>query len=304
MKNHYRGVIQLQYSFFLSDSYIVISGIGILSSMVSSILFSGLSIIGRESMIIDKKVWLTILSNIAMSVYAGESVEIPDSGGNQFYKSIGRLRGEMSCTVSFVQFSDNLNAKAIFLSNGHCAQDAFNPSSGNNVFVDKEVNYTAKFNYFKDTADSDYIDVKINKVVYSTMSGNDISVMESDETVGQLINKGLMPYRVATQKIDSDTSIIVAGIPIDVGALQLSLCQAGENVDVIEGYWHWYDLSENSCQGISEGSSGSPVFDTNNNIVGLLNTTTRTAIGSTCYIGNPCVIDGQGAHTRSPHQER
>lgn len=232
-------------------------------------------------------------------VSATQNTELPESGGNSFYRSIGKLSGNMTCTLSFVQFSDNLNAPATFLSNGHCSQNAFSSSASNDVTVGKAVNYTAKFNYFQDSIEAgETISVGINKVLYSTMKGVDISVLSSDQTVAQLIAQGLTPYRISQDSLPSETAITVAGVPIDVGALQLSHCESGDTFNVIEGYWHWYNFNENNCQGISSGSSGSPVFDNNQNMVGLINTTTNTAVGKTCYSGNPCAVDGEGAHVK------
>lgn len=232
-------------------------------------------------------------------VLANQGTEIPESGGNSFYRSIGKLSGDMTCTVSFVQFSNDLNAPATFLSNGHCSQNAFSSSAGNDITTNKSVDYTAEFNYFQDSIDAEEtISVGINKVLYSTMKGLDISVLSSDQTVAQLIDQGLIPYQISQNSLPTESAITIAGVPIDVNALQLSYCESGDTFNVIEGYWHWYDFNENNCQGISSGSSGSPVFDDNQDMVGLINTTTNTAVGKTCYSGNPCAVDEEGAHVK------
>lgn len=232
-------------------------------------------------------------------VSADQNTELPDSGEHSFYRSVGKLSGNMTCTVSFVQFGDDLNAPATFISNGHCSQNAFSSSASNDITTDKSVNYTAKFNYFQDSIEAgETISVGINKVLYSTMKGLDISVLSSDQTVAQLISQGLTPYRITQQSLPTESPITIAGVPMDVNALQLSYCESGDTYNVIEGYWHWYGFDENNCQGISEGSSGSPVFDNNQSIVGLINTTTNTAVGKTCYSGNPCAVDEEGAHVK------
>ncbi|NRD73187.1 trypsin-like peptidase domain-containing protein [Shewanella sp. VB17] len=248
----------------------------------------------------NKKIWLAVLFLPISFGWADNSgTEVPESGGNEFYSSIGKLNGALTCTVSFVQFSHNLNAKASFITNGHCVQQAFNSAAGNNVIVNENVNFTAKFNYFKDTIISEnVIDIAVNKVVYSTMKGVDVAVVSANETVADLIEKGLTPYYISTDALAVDTPIIIAGVPQDVNALQLSFCQSEKSYDVVEGVWHWYGFAENDCQGISAGSSGSPAFDDNNRIVGMINTTTTTAVGKTCYSGNPCVNDAKGAHVK------
>jgi hypothetical protein len=245
-----------------------------------------------------KILWLAILIHPLNDAFAND-IEIPESDGNDFYSSVGKLHGDLTCSVSFVQFGDDLDSKALFLSNGHCAQDAFDYSSSNDIILNSPVDYTAEFNYFIDTVNSEEIvEVEINKVLYSTMKGNDISILSSNETVAQLLEKGLRPYRVSNDILLKNTDITIAGVPINIDALQLSYCSSEERYDIVENNWHWYGFSENSCKGISPGSSGSPAFDVSGNIVGLINTTTNTAVGQTCYNGNPCAVNELGANLR------
>ena len=220
-----------------------------------------------------------------------DSIELPDSNGNDFYKSVGKLRGKNSCTTSFIKVSENPLSPAYLLTNGHCAPSVL---SGNEIIVGLDVDETnAYFNYFKDTQDNT-IDVKISSIEYSTMKGKDIAILKTDKTVLELMELGLEPYDLSIREVNEIEPIIVAGVPLYQDVLQLSYGNLGKTYDVSEYSWHWFDMVENDAEGIYPGSSGSPVFDSSKEIVGVINTTTNTAVGETCYSGNPCIITASG----------
>lgn len=244
----------------------------------------------------------SLSSLVAISYSAGgkaneranaNEIEQPDYQGNDFYRAIGKLNGALTCTGSFIAIHDSPDAPAYVLSNGHCAIDPFNERSANTITVDEPVNYTIAFNYFHDSKDK-AISVRIESIVYATMKGTDIALLKTDQTIAQLRQQGLEPFRLSDAETTVGEAITVSGIPIRVDALQNSFCTRGRQVDVVENYWHWYAMVSNACEGISTGSSGSPVFNAHQSIIGVLNTTSTGAIGETCYNGNPCEVTDQG----------
>lgn len=82
-----------------------------------------------------------------------------EKGEVDLLKAIGQYDGDTRCTAVFVRLSDNENASAYVLTNGHCAQD-WNPNAVN---IDKAIDHKVYFNVFKNTAGfappelSDYI---------------------------------------------------------------------------------------------------------------------------------------------------
>lgn len=221
-------------------------------------------------------------------------IEIPDSQGNEFYRAIGKLFGDLICTAAFIKTSNSPDAKAYLLTNGHCAQDAFNYTSSNTVNLDYPVSYSTQFNYFHNSQ-GNTIPVTVNRVSYSTMKDIDLAILQTDKTIGQMMAFGLQPYPLAPSLPTSGEQIVISGIPINVGALQLSYCKQGYKVDVVEKNWHWNGVDNNNCQGISSGSSGSPVFNVNREVIGVINTTNVGSVGQTCYSGNPCEVGPRGA---------
>lgn len=206
----------------------------------------------------------------------------------------------MTCTGSFIGTSDAPDAPAYVLTNGHCAIDPFGRESANLITVDGTDKYTIDFNYFHDSQDR-IVSVDLESVAYATMKGTDIAILKTDQTIAQMRNKGLQPFKLSEKAPMPGAGILISGVPIKVDALQNSRCTNGHQVDVVENYWHWYGLLNNTCQGISSGSSGSPVFDTRKSIIGIINTTSEGAVGETCYNGNPCEVHVGGPRILPNH---
>jgi len=231
---------------------------------------------------------------------ATHQVDIPDSKGNEFYRSVGKLRGALTCTAAFISTSEDPNAHAYLLTNGHCAKDPFPAETTNAITTDVSVSFTTDFNYFHDSK-SHTIQIHINSIAYSTMKGIDLAVLKTDKTIGQMEHLGLSPYISSTTLPIIGQPIVISGIPIRVDALQNSYCASGKMSNVVEYYWHWYGMIDNVCEGVSSGSSGSPVFNASKEIIGIINTTNIGAVGETCYMGNPCAIGADGAKIDPGH---
>lgn len=226
----------------------------------------------------------------------GPDFEVPGSEGNEFYRSLGKFVGVLTCTASFLKTSTLPDAPAYLISNGHCAQEPFDFASSNAVIIDKPTSDYAEFNYFHDSKGST-IRVAVTDIAYSTMKGTDISILKTDKTVREMQMLGLQPFSLSKKVPELNAGIVVSGIPITIDAVTLSRCSTGAVIDVVEYNWHWFQSVSNRCSGISSGSSGGPVFTQTvpPEIVGLINTTSVGAVGETCYMGNPCAVTPAGA---------
>ncbi len=209
------------------------------------------------------------------------------SDGNQPYRAIGRLRGVLSCTASYIRTSFDPSAPAYILSNGHCLIDPFSRSSQNNIVVDKNISSTVEFNFFEDTL-NDTIKIKSSKVEYATMKGVDIAIAKLDKTIGEMSELGIEPLNIVDSLPSVNGAVNVVGAPLYRRHLQSSLCEYTRKTDVIEGFWHWFESTENTCLGIASGSSGSPILNDSGEVFAVLNTTNLGAYNNECLSGQPC----------------
>ncbi len=64
------------------------------------------------------------------------------------------------------------------------------------------------------------------------------------------------------------------GVPAGQVAPRLGQCVTGHQIGVIEFGWFFDDAQAVDCPGVLGGSSGSPLFDRTDQVVGMINTTT------------------------------
>ena len=223
-----------------------------------------------------------------------------ENGEADLLKAIGQYQGTSSCTAVLVRLSDNDNAPAYVLTNGHCAQD-WDPNA---VYTNKSVDHTVYFNVFKNTPDSARVLVRAKQLAYSTMKGTDLAVVELDATVKQLMDKGIKPLPIAKAVPSAGSPVQIFGIPTenipqDEWRLRrTSGTQGGKIGKVLEFNWTWYDLYANDAPGIAGGNSGSPIFGTlAEGVFGLINTT-ATEGATPCYLGGPCEVTNSGTDYR------
>jgi dienelactone hydrolase len=215
-------------------------------------------------------------------------------GQNDALKAVGRLFGRSTCTATLVDVGGGPDAPAYVISNGHCAQTW----DGNEVFTALPADsITMVFNFFQDTADAT-VEVPGSQVVYSTMKGRDLSIIELATTVGELAAQDITPLSLGAAPDAPFTARVigapVTGVPNEIAFLRQEACSVSGAAGLFEFIWHFNDALRNSCQDIYGGSSGSPLFALgSDDVVALINTTSIGGV-TPCAAGVPCEATSDG----------
>jgi V8-like Glu-specific endopeptidase len=214
-----------------------------------------------------------------------------DNGKYDHWQSIGRVKTDngMTCSGALIDTRHTVDAQdgpAYVMTSGHCTN--LNP---NLVVEDAATSGQVIFNFFQDTSEyaKSYPVIRIN---WSTIRGQDISILQLDRTIGQLISDGVQPLKLAS-RLPAEKDILIVGAPIE-GHIQRMACPQENSTGLIEGPWAWQEQVSNRCLDVVSGISGSPVLGRyNNEILAVVGTTTRGSGQSRCSSGAPCeVLDG------------
>ena len=216
--------------------------------------------------------------------------QLLNAGGRyEHWKAIARVDvdGGMHCTGSLIDTRNNegLAGPAYVLTSGHCTH----PELSNEFIVEQPATGKVTFNYFKDTEQQQktYAVVTNN---WSTLRGQDVSIIQLDRTLGQLINDGIKPLKLAAQALEPNSDVLIVGAPL-AGSVQRMACKQDQQAAILEGPWRWLNQTSNRCLDVVSGISGSPVLDRfTNEIVGIVGTTTRGSGEHLCSTGAPCEI--------------
>ncbi|BCS35188.1 trypsin [Luteitalea sp. TBR-22] len=234
------------------------------------------------------------------AVAGGDAVLLSNADGQNAYASVVRYNGRASCSGVLLDVipdgEDPGDAPAYVATNGHCS-DFPGP---NEVLPDRPVSrHTVTFDYFVDTRASQVI-VPVSRVVYASMKGQDIAVLELEARYADLARQGLAGWRPA-ERLPADTEpVVTVGAPLQQDSskayLRLAACDLEGHAPVVQEYvWHWYDFMRLACRGVAPGSSGSPVISrVSGHVIGLLNTTTQggRAPYTACALDHPCEPQG------------
>lgn len=191
------------------------------------------------------------------------------------------------------------DAAAIALTNGHCVQ----PWAANDVYFDLPAEgATLTFDAFIDAPEGG-LEVAVERVLYSTMKGYDIGVIELAATVANLQEAGIapLPLAAALPQLPAPVTVVgnpVSGVPASLAFLRAEDCLATGTAELYEFQWRFSPSTRISCQDIFGGSSGSPVFGSDGRtVLGLVNTTTVGGV-TPCGNGMPCEVTAAGTVAR------
>lgn len=225
------------------------------------------------------------------------------------YNGIGLLtqRGQGICTAFFLDTNADGKAPAYALTNGHCYNglDFPNPQE---VLVNKSSNLVFKLNYFKDGVNR-VRPVRVRKVVYATMKGTDITILELATSFKQLVSEGFTPLKIDQVPAPIGEDVEIVGIPLDGveptrSFLHRAVCEVGYSVNVREDIYQWEQSIRHRCSLVG-GMSGSPVVSIKRNrVVAIANTGVNdTAISQPeCSLNRPCEISNNGKVSTFPQE--
>jgi hypothetical protein len=167
---------------------------------------------------------------------------------------------------------------------------------GNEVEAGVDVVDTGSTVVFRHFASSPDVDptVSVRSVVFGTMKGQDIGVVELEPTLAQLRGQGVVPFVLSARPSEPAEPIAVVGIP-GLTYVSLAACHVTHPAAMLlEGPYHWFDYEADDCQGIIGGSSGSPVFSLQTGeVLAVVNTVAEPLRGFLpCMLDHPCEVAG------------
>ncbi|GAA3611123.1 S1 family peptidase [Microlunatus ginsengisoli] len=210
------------------------------------------------------------------------------------YSGVAQIREDSACTGWLLD--TQADGPAYLITNGHCTQarNLLPTEVGLDLPAESAVT-------FGRGGRASSLTVKAKRVVYSSMNGTDVSVVELNASLPRLRNNGIEAYRPAPQlpsgRLVDNVGVPVQGVPAGQIAPRIGQCVTGEPVGVIELGWFFDGAQAVDCPGILGGSSGSPLFDRTDRVVGMITTTTAgaTAAGGECWLNKPCERTESGA---------
>lgn len=221
------------------------------------------------------------------------------SGENQAFAAIGRLRAAGSCTAFLIEPEPaSPSSPAYALTAGHCVSRE--PYS---VIAGQAASYTLDFNYFADTRSS-LVTVRAASVVWSTMKGTDLALLQLNATLGELQARGLRGLRLSADPLPAGASVFWVGapsvnFPAERAYLRRGDCSALGSTSLIEANWLWHGELRNDCPDVYGGASGSPLFDAaTGRVAGVIGTTTNLSASAgpdfDCFEDRPCAVTTSG----------
>ncbi len=212
------------------------------------------------------------------------------------YSGVAQVREDSSCSGWLID-TDSADGPGYLVTNGHCTQSRNLPPT--RVAVDLPAGGVVTFGRGGRTAP---MSVTTSRVAYSTMNGTDIAVIELSATLGELTNSGIRSYRPAALlpagRSATNVGVPVDGVPVGQVAPRVGRCVTGNPVGVIEFGWFFDHAQSVDCPGIRGGSSGSPLFDRTDRVIGMINTTSgRASSGGECWLDKPCERTESGVET-------
>ena len=225
---------------------------------------------------------------------------INQSDGEQ-YRAIGRITGLLDCTGFVIDTEQNNNAPAYAVTNGHCLQNYAQSSITSDIVIGEDVRengFSLTLDFFHDSAET--LDLDITEIAYATMKGTDLAIVRLDRDLIELKQMGIQPLKIGNLLSTQESLIEVPGAPIFNGTgedfLRLDQCKILGRSDLLEWFWYWRDAIITDCEAIAEGNSGSPLIAGNGKVLGVINTSTaKASLSKTCYLGQACEVDEQGA---------
>lgn len=185
-------------------------------------------------------------------------------GENAHWTGIGRLQlpDQRQCIASLLDTRSEpgqATGPAYVVTAGHCA------SKRNGAIVqDAPLEASLVFNFFADT-EGERPTVAVRRIVWSSMQGSDLALLELDARLEQLLAQGIQPLTLGPAAADGSAVLMVGETTASDRGLRLSTCTQQSLPWLMEAPWIWRNLTQNDCTGAGEGASGSPVLERGSN---------------------------------------
>lgn len=269
-------------------------------------------------------VGLALASNLAQAaIYDRKGNKLPDTEVNspevnwellsaepgEKYNGIGLLdkENEGFCTAFFINTHGDSNSPAYAVTNGHCAIIPNFPEA-EEIITNKPSDMIFKLNYFVNNK-SQVRPVGIKQIVYATMKGTDITVLELNTTFKQLVKEGFTPLTIDSDPASFGEPVQVVGVPgngVNPSRryLHKAVCETGQSVNLNEDVYRWKNSVRHRCSTVG-GMSGSPMISLNTNrVVAIVNTGVddEALTQPECSWNRPCEISSNGSISTFPQE--
>lgn len=188
------------------------------------------------------------------------------------------------CSGAIVKFTNDENANALVLTNGHCVGMLDDGPTA--VYSHKPYSSTARA--FKNLQSS--VSARTTEILYGMMAPHDLALLKLNMTYKQLAEQGVKAFGLdATPAPVGESIYLASGYFKDVNQCNV----VGIIYRIVEDIW----TNENSYKyrdcGSRHGTSGSPLISARTNLIVGVNYTGNDS-GERCTYNNPCEVDEQG----------
>ena len=267
---------------------------------------------------------LALVSNLAQAaIYDWNGNKMPDAEVNSSevnwnllsaeqgrnYNGVGLLEHEAEgfCTAFFLNTGGDDKAPAYAITNGHC-YDGFVFPQAKEIIINRPSNIVFKLNYFANEQ-TRVRPVRVRRVVYATMKGTDITILELATTFKQLVKEGFTPLTIDGVPARVGEPVEVIGIPMtgvepSLRFLHKTFCEVGESVNLREDVYQWEKSIRNRCSAVA-GMSGSPLVSLKSNqVVAIINTAVNddALTQPECSWNRPCEVSSDGSVATFPKE--
>lgn len=203
--------------------------------------------------------------------FAGSRVLENADGKYDHWRGIGRLYTDSYCTATLL---DTLDANAVgptpayVLTDGFCTRRLEQSHT-----TDTALSGHIYFNYFAD--DVVFQVYPIKQVAWRSLHGTNLSIIELDVSLQELIEAGIKPLKLAPGHPADGTDVltVAAALGFPQNTLRMAACKLQSAEEVIKGQFVWRNNLMTHCEDLAGGSQGAPVLDRySNEIIGVVTT--------------------------------
>lgn len=217
---------------------------------------------------------------------------------------IGRLQSTRNsyCSASLIDTRSDITHTDMSPAYIITSQRCFNTDSTDNYAyfggVQSDIPTTGKihFNNFSNSIGQTKT-YTLKNIAWQSDAGLDLSIIELNEPLSQLIADGIKPLKIARETPPTGTAITTLGIPT-YSHLSATQCTQLPAVDIASYPWVSARLLPNKCADLTLGGRGGPVLNkTSNELISLVVASTHGMDShNKCLHLTPCELKGGLSH--------